>query len=108
MAEVPLDVVTVMSTVPLPGGLVATISGGVADNRADHATEVNGRGAGQVAASDRHRRAAIRWARRGTDTCHGGAVTNVNSSDARVGEVPLAVVTVMSTVPLPGGLVATI
>ena len=35
-----------------------------------------------------------------------GAATNVNWSDARVGEVPLAVVTVMSTVPLPGGLVA--
>ena len=60
IAEVPLGVVTVTSTVPVPAGavtvrLVAVTDG---DPGARGGAEVDGRGAGEVGAADRDRGAA--------------------------------------------------
>ena len=100
----PLGVVTVTSTVPVPAGLSAVIVVSlttvtiVAGRRA----EVDRRGAGEAGPGDRHQRAAASGPAVGLMPVTVGHVGELIGR--RGGRRPPGVVTVTSTMPVPAGL----
>ena len=108
----PLAVVTVTSTVPPPGGESALMLVGLSTVTPvrRHSQEFDCDGAGKTCPCNCHWRTAGRSARAGAYTGHRGCqLSTVNSSEleSEATELPLAVVTVTSTVPAtPEGVVA--